>query len=109
MSRFGTVKVAGASMAPTYKDGAWLFVRWFTNSPEKNFNKGRIGTIYVIEKRERPGIFLIKRLKDIKRQDGVEAKAYWVEGDNEKSTDSRQWGWINEDELVGQVIFALKK
>jgi hypothetical protein len=34
---------------------------------------------------------------------------YWVEGDNEKSTDSRVWGWINEDELVGQVIFALKK
>jgi hypothetical protein len=34
---------------------------------------------------------------------------YWVEGDNEKSTDSRVWGWINEDELVGQVIFTLKK
>lgn len=90
-------------MAPTYQDGAWLFVRWFTNSPEKNFNNGLIGKIYVIEKRERPGIFLIKRLKDVKE------RLYWVEGDNEKSTDSRQWGWINEDELVGQVIFALKK
>jgi nickel-type superoxide dismutase maturation protease len=103
MSRFGTVKVAGASMAPTYKDGAWLFVRWFTNSPEKNSNNRLIGKIYVIEKRERPGIYLIKRLKDVK------ARLYWVEGDNEKSTDSRQWGWINEDELVGQVIFAIKK
>ena len=90
-------------MAPTYKDGAWLFVRWFTNSPEKNSNNGLIGKIYVIEKRERPGIFLIKRLKDVKEH------LYWVEGDNEKSTDSRQWGWINEDELVGQVIFAIKK
>jgi type IV secretory pathway protease TraF len=57
----------------------------------------------VIEKRERPGIYLIKRLKDVKE------RLYWVEGDNEKSTDSRQWGWINEDELVGQVIFAIKK
>jgi nickel-type superoxide dismutase maturation protease len=103
MSRFGTVKVAGESMAPTYKDGAWLFVRWFKTSPEKNFSNGLIGKIYVIEKRERPGIFLIKRLKDVKEC------LYWVEGDNEKSTDSRQWGWINEDELVGQVIFALKK
>jgi nickel-type superoxide dismutase maturation protease len=103
MSRFGTVKVAGASMEPTYKDGAWLFVRWFTNSPEKNFSNGLIGKIYVIEKRERPGIFLIKRLKDVKE------RSYWVEGDNEKSTDSRQWGWINDDELVGQVIFTIKK
>jgi signal peptidase I len=103
MSRFGTVKVAGASMAPTYKDGAWLFVRWFNTSPEKNFNNGLIGKIYVIEKRERPGIFLVKRLKDVKE------RLYWVEGDNEKSTDSRVWGWINEDELVGQVIFTLKK
>jgi hypothetical protein len=32
-----------------------------------------------------------------------------VEGDNESSTDSRQWGWIYSDELVGQVIFAIKK
>ena len=90
-------------MAPTYKDGAWLFVRWFTNSPEKYFNNRLIGKIYVIEKRERPGIFLIKRLKDIKEH------SYWVEGDNEKSTDSRLWGWISDAELVGQVIFAIKK
>jgi hypothetical protein len=33
----------------------------------------------------------------------------WVEGDSQSSTDSRQWGWIYSDELVGQVIFALKK
>ncbi|MFM2264191.1 MAG: hypothetical protein RLY81_543, partial [Actinomycetota bacterium] len=46
-------------MAPTYKDGAWLLVRWFTNSPERNFNTGLIGKIFVIEKRERPGIFLV--------------------------------------------------
>jgi nickel-type superoxide dismutase maturation protease len=103
MSRFGTVKVAGGSMAPTYKDGAWLLVRWFAKSPEKNFSSRLIGKILVVEKRERPGIFLVKRLKKI-----VDQK-FWVEGDNESSTDSRQWGWIYSDELVGQVIFAIKK
>jgi nickel-type superoxide dismutase maturation protease len=103
MSRFGTVRVAGGSMAPTYKDGAWLLVRWFTNLPERNFSIGLIGKIYVIEKRERPGIFLVKRLKKVNDQ------MVWVEGDSQSSTDSRQWGWIYSDELVGQVIFALKK
>ena len=103
MSRFGTVKVAGGSMVPTYKDGAWLLVRWFANSPEKNISNWPIGKVYVIEKRERPGIFLIKRLKKVKED------LYWVEGDNENSNDSRQWGWINSDELVGQVLFSLKK
>ena len=90
-------------MAPTYKDGAWLLVRWFGNSPEKNFSTGLIGKILVIEKRERPGIFLVKRLKKV-----VDQK-FWVEGDNESSTDSRQWGLIYSDELVGQVIFTIKK
>jgi hypothetical protein len=90
-------------MAPTYKDGAWLLVRWFTNLPERNFSTGLIGKIYVIEKRERPGIFLVKRLKQVNDQ------MLWVEGDSQSSTDSRQWGWIYSDELVGQVIFALKK
>jgi hypothetical protein len=90
-------------MAPTYKDGAWLLVRWFTNLPERNFSIGLIGKIYVIEKRERPGIFLVKRLKKVNDQ------MVWVEGDSQSSTDSRQWGWIYSDELVGQVIFALKK
>jgi nickel-type superoxide dismutase maturation protease len=103
MSSFGTVRVAGGSMAPTYKDGAWLLVRWFTNLPERNFSIGLIGKIYVIEKRERPGIFLVKRLKKVNDQ------MVWVEGDSQSSTDSRQWGWIYSDELVGQVIFALKK
>ncbi|CAB4625696.1 unannotated protein [freshwater metagenome] len=90
-------------MAPTYKDGAWLLVRWFTNLPERNFSTGMIGKIYVIEKRERPGIFLVKRLKKVNDQ------MLWVEGDSQSSTDSRQWGWIYSDELVGQVIFTLKK
>jgi nickel-type superoxide dismutase maturation protease len=103
MSRFGTVRVAGKSMLPTYRDGAWLLVQWFDGLPEKNFSKGSIGKTFVIEKQERPGIFLIKRLKK------VDGQMYWVEGDNEKSTDSRQWGWIANDELVGKVIFTLKK
>jgi hypothetical protein len=33
----------------------------------------------------------------------------WVEGDNEVSTDSRQWGWIPKSELRAIVLFRFKK
>jgi type IV secretory pathway protease TraF len=34
---------------------------------------------------------------------------YWVQGDNEESTDSRSWGWIPANEVVGVVLFRYKK
>jgi hypothetical protein len=30
---------------------------------------------------------------------------YWVQGDSEESTDSRTWGWIPANEVVGVVLF----
>ncbi len=33
MSKFGTVKVAGSSMLPAYRDGDWLFVSWLDSAP----------------------------------------------------------------------------
>jgi len=103
MSKFGTVKVAGSSMAPTFNAGDWLLVRFFTGATSQSYGDTLIGKIVVIEREERPGIFLIKRLQ--KTHGGI----YWVQGDNDESTDSRTWGWIGANELVGKVVMRYKK
>lgn len=92
----GAVAVAGASMKPTYLSGDWLVVVW----------GGRVksGQIVVVERENQPGVFLIKRL--ISR----EGPMNWVEGDNKaESTDSRHWGSINDQEIVGRVLFRYRR
>jgi signal peptidase I len=103
MGRFGTVKVAGASMTPTFNDGDWLLVRWFDGPLPHNSGDSLIGKVVIVERDERPGIFLVKRLQ--KTHGGI----YWVQGDSHESTDSRTWGWIPALELVGSVICRIKK
>ncbi len=86
-------------MEPTYNNGDWLFVLWMQEAP----NRAPLGSIAVIEREERPGIFLIKRIQK------EHAGNYWVEGDNSESTDSRTWGWIAPHEIVGRVLFRYRK
>lgn len=105
MRKFGsfawrTVAVAGDSMSPTLVDGDWLVVSWVV--PKLKARK-----VYVIERANRPGVFVIKRLLEI--GSGENAGKVWVEGDNRASTDSRQWGWISESELRARVLFRYKK
>lgn len=90
-------------MLPTYSDGDWLLVRWFASALENTTGDQLLGKIVVIEREERPGIFLIKRLQ--KSHGGI----YWVQGDNNESTDSRTWGWIPAHEIVGQVLLRVRK
>ena len=99
------VRVAGNSMAPTYRDGDILLVRWFSESaPELPLT-----TVVVIERDEMPGIFFVKRIQ--KSHSG----AYWVEGDNRdpevenRVNDSRKWGYIPAHEIRGKVQFRIKK
>lgn len=104
MSKFGTVKVAGGSMLPAYQDGDWLFVRRLGTAPAiEKIGTSLLGKVVVIEREERPGIFLIKRVQKF------HAGNYWVQGDNEESTDSRTWGWIPAQEVVGVVLFRYRK
>jgi signal peptidase I len=105
MGKFGssawrTVAVAGDSMSPTLVDGDWLVVSWVV--PKLKARK-----VYVIERADRPGVFIIKRLLEI--GSGENGGKVWVEGDNKASTDSRQWGWISESELRARVLFRYKK
>lgn len=99
MRTFGMVRVEGNSMAPTYGNGDWLLVLWMQQSP----HRAQLGKIAVIEREEQPGILLVKRIQ--KSHGGN----YWVEGDNSESTDSRVWGWISPHEIVGRVLFRVRK
>ena len=103
MSKFGTVKVAGSSMTPAYNAGDWLLVRFFAGPPGQKYGDRLVGKVVVIEREERPGIFLVKRLQK------THGEIYWVQGDNDESTDSRTWGWIPANELVGKVVLRYKK
>lgn len=90
-------------MAPTFKDGDWLLVSWFAEGLPPLVAERILGKVVVIEREERPGIFLVKRLQ--KSHGGK----FWVEGDNKESTDSRTWGWIPANEVVGVVLFRYRK
>jgi len=59
----------------------------------------RPGDVVVLEHPQRPGTRLVKRLR---RED---AGGLWVEGDNPPaSTDSRHFGPVPPDRLLGTVI-----
>lgn len=90
-------------MTPTFKDGDWLLVSWFPAGLMPLVGEPILGKVVVVEREERPGIFLVKRLQ--KSHGGK----FWVQGDNEESTDSRSWGWIPANEVVGVVHFRYRK
>ena len=109
MGKFGssawrTVAVAGNSMSPTLIDGDWLMVSW---AAEPATPALKVLKVYVIERADRPGVFVLKRVIEIGTDEN--AGKVWVEGDNEASTDSRQWGWIPACELRAIVLFRFKK
>ena len=85
-------------MLPAYRDGDWLFVRWLkAAASKKDFAQSLLGKVVVIEREERPGILLVKRVQ--KFHNGL----FWVEGDSTESSDSRTWGWISANEVIGIV------
>ncbi len=78
-------------MYPSLKNGQdVLSVNWFVNP--------KVGDIVVIKYQ---GQELVKRIKK------VEGKQVFVEGDNiQESTDSRHFGPINKNQILGKVIYA---
>jgi type IV secretory pathway protease TraF len=90
-------------MSPTYRDGDWLVVSWFEGGLAPLVGERILGKVVDVEREERPGIFLVKRLQ--KSHGGN----FWVQGDNDESTDSRSWGWIPANEVVGVVLFRYRK
>jgi hypothetical protein len=48
-------------MLPAYRDGDWLLVSWFPAGLTPLVGDRILGKVVVVEREERPGIFLVKR------------------------------------------------
>ena len=97
VSRFGTVRVSGQSMAPTFNDGDWLLV-WYAQRMQIH-----VGQLVVLRRpldaRAEAASLFVKRIA------GINESFVTVHGDNKNaSTDSRQWGDIPREEIIGRVI-----
>ena len=100
---FRTIAVSGSSMSPTFNDGDWLLFRSLSRASAKQMQH-LLDKVVVIERESYPRVHLIKR---VTRIDG---NGIWVEGDNkEASTDSRNWGALTPDEIVGVVLLRYKR
>jgi len=88
------VKVIGHSMEPALNDGQALIA----SSIPYFFKKPRIGDIVVLQLEK----CIIKRIAGIKKD------KIFVVGDNKKeSTDSRNFGWIANNKIIGKVILII--
>jgi phage repressor protein C with HTH and peptisase S24 domain len=102
----GRVIVDGTSMQPTYNPLDWLLVHYGFFGRKLLFL--RLGDVVVIERETQPGIFYVKRIAEISiDKDGK--KSYYVLSDNEAGTDSRKWGFLSEDEIIGNVLTRIKR
>ena len=106
---FGRVIVEGRSMEPTYNPRDWLLVYYgFFGKKYLVLKSLRLGSVVVIEREQQPGIFYIKRITEI-QSDSAGRKSYYVSSDNSAGTDSRNWGYLRRDEIVGRVVTRIKK
>jgi hypothetical protein len=105
-SILGRVIVEGTSMQPTYNPRDWLLVYYGFFGKKRLLL--RLGDAVVIEREQQPGIFYIKRISEIKL-DKSGQESFFVHSDNESGNDSRTWGYLRRDEVVGNVVARIKK
>ena len=112
---FKAVEVRGESMSPNYNDGDWLLFRLLpaktkAKSQTKSKANERVGKVVLIQRRSNVGedFLQIKRVTQV-HDDNDEARI-WVEGDNKSaSTDSRNWGALDSDEVIGKLILRYRR
>jgi len=96
MLLLGKFKVVGHSMEPQIKNGQLVLV----SNISYLFKSPKINDIVAFK--DKLGKVLIKRI--IK----IESGKYYVEGDNKSdSLDSRKFGSISKDKIIGEVILKL--
>ena len=94
----GIAVVRGTSMEPTYVEGDRLVVRY-----SQRVHQGRPHVVRLPEGPDGPRPVAVKR---ITRRDG---DGWWVTSDNPEGTDSRQFGPIGLQAVLGVVLFRLPR
>ena len=99
------VKISGESMLPTLRPGqSALFIKATPKHEASKFGRrnkwlGKIVLIARINQFGAKDFYQVKRITEIK--DGK----FFVVGDNEsKSTDSRSFGYLTSDEIIGRKL-----
>ena len=97
---FPIVAVVGDSMYPTYKDKELLLGR-----SKFNADNIKVGDVVVFKTPYVRDKLLIKRVYAIHEEVFSDSKSFFMLGDNrDNSNDSRNFGWIDEEDLVAVVI-----
>ena len=104
-------------MSPNYNDGDWLLFRLLpAKSKARSKAQELVGKVVLIQRESEFGTdFLqVKRVTQVSNSSNSSSDAFktdfWVEGDNkEKSTDSRSWGPLNSDEVIGKLILRYRR
>jgi nickel-type superoxide dismutase maturation protease len=95
------VVVRGDSMAPNFNDGDWLLFHILRAK-----SSDLVGKVVLIQRKSELG----KDFLQIKRVTQVTELGIWVEGDNKNaSTDSRSWGALEANEVIGKLIFRYRR
>ena len=82
-------------MEPWAKNGDFIIIDRLSYL----FFKPRVGHVVVLRHPKKHNLLIIKRI--VKK----EGDRYWVKGDSSlKSTDSRHFGWVGKEYIVGKVI-----
>ncbi|MBN1536046.1 MAG: S26 family signal peptidase [Anaerolineales bacterium] len=93
------IKVTGDSLSPVYNDGDFVLI---AKIPVCLF-KIKTGDVVVFEHPEHGQ--LIKKVASISTQEGT----LFVIGFHENSMDSRHFGAIGKNDILGKVIWHIKK
>ena len=112
---FKAVEVRGESMLPNYNDGDWLLFRLLpAKSKAKSQTKSKanelVGKVVLIQRRSNVGEDFLQVKRVTRVHDDHDETRIWVEGDNKSaSTDSRNWGALDSDEVIGKLIFRYRR
>lgn len=85
-------KVSGHSMEPTIKNNQEILV----SSLPLLFFKPKVGDMIAFNDLDK---WIVKRIKE------VNGEKFLVEGDNKK--DSKEFGWIEKEKIIGKVIYII--
>lgn len=94
-------KVEDKSMEPTFKSGDYVLV----NKLAYIFGNPSKGDVIVLQHPKEKNRFLIKRISLVTKSD-----EFYVVGDNRSfSQDSRHFGPIGKNSIIGKVAFRVEK